>query len=856
MLVIAGAISIKHRLDSGLNSLSGALQGKTICALSALCTYLATSLALAADLTVPVIGLSAATALVAVAIPHNAKTIVGCCGLLLLVGIYGWSGFRPNMQLGASAAVLILVVVLVLVAAAIADRSRNRTLLAVLMAGCAIIATTFAISPLTAYPQSFASREWDSQQLRTNITQNSTGFDDDAPVMWSPTSAAVNGNGAIAVLDSLGSQKYVLWRMDPSGSWTHINVSPAFRRPDGADLFLSEHSESSQTPDVRDGLAAQSNQAAVADVGDRGTIAFNGDDIFGVANTALWKLGESGIEIVATPWTKQADRRAIAINSAGRAAVVSQYRPTDNDESYTVAVELVDLSSGELTPVDFTAGIPATSGGAAVPSVSEVRSDQWAPLGVSVLPDDSFVTMVGNVPVGFDSSGTRRSLVSSAFGGPTDAYSSFKISGDMLALGMSARTLMPRFTYANGMIELINNNQGQNTETHNIDAQDKNSLRCGARGTTVPVMLTASPFVVANGAADTPSVVVTHGYACSAGVWRNETGKAEWSLLNTTEDFYTNPLPTRAAMTGLTYGPFDYEGSTAIQSSALSAGMKITGGGTEFAVRNPSNPAGTGSTWMRRIIATVRDSATTWLLGNSLGEGWEDGPGDASLFQSLPDGTWQRVMPVDGATAMVMTTDNSLIISSCSGISEVPVKPLTDILNSNDATAAAGLVKSIAATPASWEPDAAGCSIDPQPESFDAEQRLGLVHTIATDAQAPGEIIAGHSVLAADQRWHHLISRVDRTTGEVRPFSQSSIDRDHLIPVQIASRDDGALCVATLTADGPGPLYYLTKDGAREVALSDRIRANGCSWTKNSMTVTDSVTGNAYSVRSSDRHGF
>lgn len=257
--------------------------------------------------------------------------------------------------------------------------------------------------------------------------------------------------------------------------------------------------------------------------------------------------------------------------------------------------------------------------------------------------------------------------------------------------------------------------------------------------------------------------------------------------------------------------------------------------------------------WTDRVVGTARAGGTVWLLARGRGAETTDEMAEASLFRRMSDGDWDRVVSAPGATGITAVGDATLVISTCRKVHTVDAAQLVATAEAGGDSAA--LFRTVAELPTKWEGDG-GCSVVPAANDENVGAKTGFVHTIVADPRAPDRIVLAQSVLLPGDRWRHVVSGMDTGTGAVTPIPGADLTGMGLVPVDLAMRADGALCVAAMDSRGAGVLVHIVDSVVRRVRFDEDIQPNGCAWTDDGLFVTDAVTGNGYTVRSSGRHGF
>ncbi|MFE6924359.1 hypothetical protein ACFVAV_25270 [Nocardia sp. NPDC057663] len=795
-----------------------------------------------------VIVLGIVAVVTAILLPRSARAQLVCYALLAVLGVHAWSGTRWGIPLLVSAGVVATVLALTAIVLSSSSSTTGRSIEGAVIFG-AVTAVVLPVSALAAEPYSFVSREWQQSAVAASLSRLAVGIPpSESGIVFGTVAAAVSTGGAVAVLDFAAPGKHVLWLREPAGEWTRSNLSARFQRPDGASILLAADVAGGQNTALRASLTGaeeDSSTEAFAGVGEKPSLAYSGDDLFGVSNRGLWRVEDGKLVMVANPWDKQAVRRTLAANDGRDAIVLSDYA-ADGAAPYYSTMETISLETGKVERIDFDQEIPATVSERMVPSTKDVRDGQWPMVGVSSLNDGTFVTLVGEAIVRFTPQGERRTVM--RFKQPDKPFKDLKLVGDLMSWDIDGPPHMARFNYGKNIMSLVPDGEPR---TAPITRSSENvSRRCGSAGATLTPLWTGYAEV-ATGTPGSQAVVVTVGDGCSVGVWRNEPGKQDWLLLNSTRDFYTDNPPLTVEGAGLTHNPSTVEGKLLVNSASLRSEFVVWQGTPQLMSRNPSGEA--AATTYQRIVGSARSGQTRWLLAHAKGTDWSDADGTASLFRVRADGDWERTVSFEGATGLAVTANGTVVVSTCVAIYAADSDAIARATESG--TSLNEQFRTVANLPNRWDRDK-GCIPGAAPSEDNPGGRVSFAHAISPDAKHQAAVLVSQSVLLPDNRWRHLISRLDTGTGAVSPVPGADFTDDGLVPVAMASRDDGAMCVAALDEGGRGVLLYNSAGISRRVRLDSGVQPNGCTWTADGIVVTDSITGDVYLVRSAGRRGF
>ncbi|WP_267618144.1 hypothetical protein [Gordonia bronchialis] len=745
----------------------------------------------------------------------SARWVIVHFVVLLMVTWYAWSGWRlsdvPDGPLIALAGVTVGGVLVGLIGTTLTKGGRRVAQWATtaMVLGVSVIACL----ALRAYPRSYVSHSWQNYPIATDANRLLTGLPQDDPILFGyQTILSSADNGRLAVLDEVGSNRYVLWRTQGDGKWMRTVIAQGFQRPDGRRLFLTGNTNAAQAEASLWKQISGSDSAApyIAHVFD---IVLAGDKVFAVSTTGLWEITTGSPRFIKSPWTRPAKSRSIAVNRAGQAMVVSNYLDSDRKVS---ELETISLSDGRTTRVPFTQS----------PIIPE---GQWPLVGMSTLPDDTFVTLSGGDVLRASANGTAP-LVRSLFD-PPRAWADFAISGSTLIAYDSRGYALAPFELSAG--RLRTKSLGDRYTRGEVGRTDS----CKPRGSIIP----AAPFEnIRSLASGSSTYVVTNVKRCQYRIL--QIAESGWTVRNSINKMWLpgdGPLP----FTGIPSGPAVVAGQVAAISPGTNAfiyGTKTRGMAT-WMLSSTSR-----TTWMQPVIASIEtpDGDRKVLAHVNEMDGAE--ATDATMLSLSADDLWDignRHVAPTGAT--VTQDGKSIVMSTCDGIYSQDVGS-----GGNDQSANLNLRVSGQSW---WSVDDGGCVIRPAEATTDTGSELGFVHAIAQDAGDPRSVTVAQSTRDRDGRWHNMISQVNLDDGNVNTLPGLDLTDRGLIPVAISVGSDSRVCAATINATGTNPLLVTMNGLTREVQLPRGVVASGCAWWKDELIITDANSGDTYAVRSVDR---
>ncbi|MET3861236.1 hypothetical protein ABIE38_002169 [Dietzia sp. 2505] len=773
------------------------------------------------------------------AVSHGFYPSLYLTAVALLAAVYAWLG--PGWTVIAAGLPEVLAYVGVLAAAGIlllsasvllpGDRTR---LGAASMSVIAVAVVLSLVLSLGSYPQSFLAREKNrsavsasAEQLLGNASRSAV------PLVYTTRPLLESAaDGGLAIYASEGLGRYSLWRRTLDGVWSRRSLDDRYSRADGVPLFLDDRPKEigAEQASLWEQLGADLSR-----VGDRvglvSDIAFLGNRVVGVSDTGLWDLDSEPPRLLIDPWPKAAWTRQIAVNDEGTVIVASQYLDGDSRRS---ELEVIDIVTGEARPVTLrSTGI----GSVPVPTPDSVREGQWPIVGVTILSDGSFGTLIGDTVVSFSDVGWASGEFAMNNPGGT-AWTAFTQAGDVIHLGTSSN----RVAVLEMDGELVRGGDGPD---HKIStgAGDADST-CQPEGATADQI----PVGRITGRAGGPSTaLVADGIGCVGGIWEHVADNASWVLQNEMVDAFNSRADEVVSHLGIAHAPRRLGDGVVVMSSAA-AGLVDVGAKPGRRVGRAIDGDGSWWSYLReyRTFGGYRDRP--WILAPVEGDRPDSNYGASLLV--LDEGEWVRSGSFTSATSAVdFPGSEDVLVAGCDGLT------VTAVSREKASNSPAGVSELLVGGQFTTHGDTGACVVaSPVLDEVGLDQ-LGLVHAMSSDPDSGSSVLVAQSVLGRSGGWHHGLSRVSVSDGRVEEVSGWDLAGHDAVPVWVDAEGD-RICAATIGADGPGPLFVSVGKVRREVVLPDGIVAGGCAWDFNRLIITDRNSGEVYAVKDAESEGF
>ncbi len=604
-------------------------------------------------------------------------------------------------------------------------------------------------------------------------------YSDGKPALFNPTSLAVSADGErIAVFDYTGVRTGDIW-IFTDGQARLAASSVGLTAPTYTSAQLYEYGDG----DLAQGMsnAFSGNDGAVLDstfgparaptasaIGTR-SLAFEGDTLYGVTPTGLWRLADGGGLETVKSWPEFRDRQVTSVEP-GLLMVTS----TDSD-GLRSQVELIDVSDGE-------------------PSSSAVQFTDAD--GVDLQDKHRREGQAGYVISG-DGTGSVTALVGSRLftwskGGEIRELGLLPLQGRPSVDEISAKGSALAVVESNGVSYTVDDIVADRSISRSRHFGNNDALEeCREAG-----LQSRLPFggqVATAFAADADVVVSLRrpNNNCTTELWQSGITTPNWRALN-----HVAPKRQESSYTGrLVVGAISSLNAdvSAFSSAAMNEVLTVDGSGAF----RPS-PAPARQFIDSPLIAPVRADDREWLGGRFVSK---DAKEDYSgLVYASPDGNvWTKAKEIRAITDLTVA-NSEIYLSTCTGIMKYgpAARELDEVMHVHG------------------QPEDCAVRHDPGPTSAWGNT-LGTPFAIAADPDRRRLLVGEMKSTPTGSTVIVRIAQIDLPTGKLSPLRGGDLSDLGVVPVDVNVSRSGRVCATTAVAGSAGPLVIVESDGARKI---------------------------------------
>lgn len=644
----------------------------------------------------------------------------------------------------------------------------------------ALVVALFASTHLAGHAQQMVT---DRLLVNASATEifNGSNYSDGKPVLFHPQALAVSADAEqIAILDQTGLRSAAVWIFSANSTKKAAvsvdMVAPSYTtanlyRFDDGDLSAGyTQAVSGNSGALPDALSRPDND--LVSTFNTYSMAFDGNVLYGVTPTVLWKLEPDGHLKKVRSWTNNLSR-SISLLRPGELAITSTDRTTRRS-----SIELVDGSDPDGPSQVIRL---ATDDGTDLQDI--YRRD--AQNGYIVTSDESgtLTVIVGEQIVQWTNPDDVKYFGKLPLRGAPAAIASAAAKNSSLVLTDSTDTAYT--------IEDIASPKKRNESFH-FRLDNKAVEQCRDAG--IQASLPFDKTVLAGTASKADVLVAVRkvpGSLCTFGLWKTSFSTPSWLQLNHVE-------PTRVSES--------YAGRIVVGAigSLSPDGRAFTAPAIDDAFFMAEDdtfrplPVPTRKYLDSPLLAPVKLGETYWLPGSF---NTKDGGTYSGMVRHTDASGWTQVTPISGVTDSTPARGQVIYVSTCTGIVEYDTSgPRSSLL-----LEVRGQHQN-------------GCTprFDPGPNAS-WDQSLGAPFTIAAD-EIRSRLLVGETKVATNgSAFASRIAQINLKTREVSSITGGDLTDLGVVPTDVNVAGNGQICVTTALEGDAGPIVVIEPNGVRKV---------------------------------------